>query len=59
VLCVGQIGVGLWECVYALCGTVWSVSGDSDSVLCVGKFGAGLRVNFLLCVGEFEAGLGE
>ena len=56
-LCVGQFGVGLWERVCAVCGTVWCgyvgvsvccvwdslvwVCG-SECVLCVGQFGVGL-----------------
>ena len=36
VLCVGQFVVGLWDSVFAVCGTVCSVSGVSESVLCVG-----------------------
>jgi len=58
-----------------VCGTVWNVSGDSESVLCLGKFGVGFgglslccvweslrRVwgsVFLKCVGDFGAGFGE
>ena len=35
VLCVGQIVVGLWQCVFAVFGTVWNVSGDSVCLLFV------------------------
>jgi len=57
VLCVGQFGVGLWELVCAVCGTVrcgfvgvsvccvWDslVWGcGSECVLCVGQFGVGM-----------------
>jgi len=42
VLCVGQFGVGLWERVCAVCGTVWCGFEGSECMLCVGKLGVGL-----------------
>ena len=57
-LCVGQFGVGLWELVCAVCGTVLCGFGVV-SVCCVcysllWVWGS----EFLFCVGEFRVGLG-
>jgi len=67
VLCVGQFGVGLWDCVCAVSGRVWcgfvgvrlcyfwdslGRVWRSECLMCVGQFGVGLWECFLLCVGS-------
>ena len=70
-LCVGLLGVDMWECVFAKCGKfccgfgglslccVWDrvicVRG-SECVLCVGQFIAGLGSECVLLVGMFGVG---
>ena len=59
VLCVGQFGVGLGECVCAVCGTDLGVS-RRVSLCCVWEslvlvWGC----ECVLCVGQFGVGLGE
>ena len=42
-LCVGEFGAGLGECVCAVCVIVWGWGvWGREFVLCVGKFGVGL-----------------
>jgi len=59
VLCVGQFMVGLWECVCAVCGTVWcgfvgvSVCCVWDSLVWV------CGSECVLYVGQFCVGLWE
>ena len=49
VLCVGQYGVGLWELVCAVCGTVWcGIVGVS--VCCVWDILCGIVGVSLCCV---------
>jgi len=64
-LCVGEFGAGLVDCVFAVCGRVWGVFGGmclfcvwgsylwdcgSECVLCVGQFGACLEIVSVCCV---------
>jgi len=49
-LCVGQIVLGLWECVCAVFCTDWSVSADIECVLCVGRCSTCLGDYFFVCV---------
>jgi len=59
VLCVGQFGVGLWEGVCAVCGTVWC-GFVGVSVCCVwDSLEWDCGGYFLLCVGQFGVGLWE
>ena len=58
-MCVGEFGVGMGECVCAVCVTVWCVYGGVgvcfvwESLVCV--WGS----ECVLCVVQFGAGLGE